>query len=276
MEIDENQETQILATLKKRNFWKEEEELLLRSWADKAQCYQWMHMRSHEIYQRKNALYTIPVIIISTITGTANFAQDRFGEDQRKYVTMGIGTLSILAGIISTISQFLKISELNEAHRVASLSWGKFYRNIKTELSRHPLDRFGPLEFIKMSKEEYDRLVEISPFMPKKVIKDFNIKFKKNLDLTKPEICDILSATQIFELTEEERKKIADEVIENEDPSRRNTTETTNEEIERRSKFVNTFFEINGRHPDEEEINRLFTVENPLVLDFEEPPNTFV
>ena len=234
-----------------------------------------MHTRSHEIYQRKNALYTIPVIIISTITGTANFALDRFGEDLQKYMTMGIGSLSILAGIISTISQFLKISELNEAHRVASLSWGKFYRNIKTELSRHPLDRFGPLEFIKMSKEEYNRLVEISPFMPKKVIRNFNSKFKKNLDLTKPEICDILSATQIFELSEDERKQIADDVIESEDPVRKNTMESTNKEIERRSKFVDTFFEINGRHPDEEEINRLL-VDNQIILDFEESPNTFV
>jgi hypothetical protein len=275
MNIEANDEEQMLTNIKKRNFWKEEEELLLRQWADKAQCYQWMHMRSHEIYRWKNGLYTIPVIIISTITGTANFALDRFGEDLQKYMTMGIGSLSILAGIISTVSQFLKIAELNESHRVAGLSWGKFYRNIKTELSRHPLDRFGPLEFIKMSKEEYNRLVDISPFMPKKVITNFNNKFKKNLDLTKPEICDILSATQIFELSDDERKQIADEVIINEDPQRKNTMESTNEEIERRSKFVDTFFEINGRHPDEVEINRLL-VDNQLIMDFDEPTNTFV
>ena len=275
MNIEANDEDQLLTNIKKRNFWKEEEELLLRQWADKAQCYQWMHMRSHEIYRWKNGLYTIPVIIISTITGTANFALDRFGEDLQKYMTMGIGSLSILAGIISTVSQFLKIAELNESHRVAGLSWGKFYRNIKTELSRHPLDRFGPLESIKMSKEEYNRLVDISPFMPKKVITNFNNKFKKNLDLTKPEICDILSATQIFELSDDERKQIADEVIINEDPQRKNTMESTNEEIERRSKFVDTFFEINGRHPDEVEINRLL-VDNQLIMDFDEPTNTFV
>ena len=60
--------------LTKRNYWKEEEEGLLRQWADKSQCYQWMHTKAREIYQRKNAMYTIPVIILSTITGTANFA----------------------------------------------------------------------------------------------------------------------------------------------------------------------------------------------------------
>ena len=93
-----------------RNFWKSEEENLLKQWADKAQCYQWMHSKSHNIYSRKNALFTIPVIIISTITGTANFAQDRFPEEVKEYVVMGIGSLSIIAGIITTINQFLQIS----------------------------------------------------------------------------------------------------------------------------------------------------------------------
>ena len=57
-----------------RDYWKLEEEQIIKQWADKALCYQWMHSRCREIYQRKNAWYTIPVIIISTITGTANFA----------------------------------------------------------------------------------------------------------------------------------------------------------------------------------------------------------
>ena len=50
----------------KRNFWKPEEEHNIKQWADRAQCYQWMHSRCREIYQTKNAWFTIPVIIIST------------------------------------------------------------------------------------------------------------------------------------------------------------------------------------------------------------------
>jgi hypothetical protein len=240
-----------------RDFWKEEEESLLRQWADKAQCYQWMHMRSHTIYTRKNALYTIPVIIISTITGTANFAQERFSEEQKPYVAMTIGSLSIIAGIISTVSQFLKISELNESHRVASLSWGKFYRNIKTELSRHPLDRSTPKEFIKYSQEEYDRLVEISPFMPKRVMEMFNMKFKKNLDLTKPEVCDVLSATQVFELSDDERRRIARE-FEAVEEAIEDVVQESSEVLAKKAKFAETFFEINGRQPTEDEISKLF------------------
>ena len=37
---------------------------------------------------------------------------------------MIIGSINILAGIITTIQQFLKIGQLNESHRVSSISWG--------------------------------------------------------------------------------------------------------------------------------------------------------
>ena len=118
-----------------RNYWKEEDENLLKQWSDKAQCYQWLHNKGREIYQVKNTWFSIPVIIISTLTGTTNFAQDRFSEESQPYVQVAIGTLSIIAGIISTIYQFLKISEINEGHRIATLSWGKFHRNLETELT---------------------------------------------------------------------------------------------------------------------------------------------
>ena len=199
----------------KRNYWKEEEEQMLKQWADKAQCYQWMHNRSRQIYQSKNAWYTIPVIIISTITGTANFAQERFSDEIKQYVVISIGTLSIIAGIITTIYQFLKISEINEGHRVALLSWGKFHRHIETELRRHPLDRTGASEMIKFSKEEYNRLVEISPFIPKKVLKEFNKKFKKNKELTKPEIGNVINSMNIYEMNTDDRQKMIDELNEN-------------------------------------------------------------
>ena len=41
----------------KREYWKSEEEELLKQWADKSQCYQWMHMKARQVYQRKNAMY---------------------------------------------------------------------------------------------------------------------------------------------------------------------------------------------------------------------------
>ena len=233
-----------------RNYWKEEEETIIQQWADKAKCYQWMHTKCHDIYYSKNAWYTIPVIIISTITGTANFAQDRFSDEIKQYVVMGIGSLSILAGIITTIHQFLKIAELNEGHRVASISWCKFHNNLQTLVLRHPLDRMPPDDAINLYKEEYDRLLEISPNISKNILKLFNTTFKKNEDLSKPEICSKLLTTRTYKMTSVERQNMIDKL---------------NKKKPKNPKMIDTFFQISGREPVDEEM--ITGLDNNIIND---------
>ena len=192
--------------------WTQEHESILIEWADKASCYRWLHSKSHLSYNRANTWFTIPVIVMSTLTGTANFAQERFPENIKDFASMGIGAVNIIAGILTTIQQFLKIGELNEAHRIASISWGKFYRNIKVELSKKPSERIPVLQILKTSKEEFDRLMETSPAISDKTIKLFNKTFsggdiKPGIELTekqkafktlkKPEVCGSLESTSV-------------------------------------------------------------------------------
>ena len=199
--------------------WTNEHEMVLAEWGDKAMCYKWLHAKSHGKYRQLNTWYTIPVIVMSTLTGTANFAQDKIPLSFRGYATMIIGGVNILAGIITTIQQFLKITELNESHRVSSIVWDKFYRKIKVELSKHRDERTDVKDFFKSATEEYDRLMETSPVIDKNIIELFNATFnkpninpllengmKKEIDpdeddgrlkdffekLTTPEICDSL------------------------------------------------------------------------------------
>jgi len=251
----ETTSTVIVDTKDHRQFWKEEEEKILEEWADKAQCFEWMHQKNHNIYKKKNGNYTIPVIIISTLTGTANFAQDRVPEEYVSMFVMIIGSLNIIAGIVTTVSQYLKISELNEANRVAYLSWGKFYRDVKTELLKHPLDRMRPKELLKLSKNEYDRLVEISPPIPQKIIDEFNSKMTSDVSqgLRKPEMCDKITATRSFELSSLEREEIRN-IAANKEKS----VETVKPPDPKLEKFKKTFFELNNREPTQEEIKTIF------------------
>uniref|UniRef100_A0A6C0IYB2 SMODS and SLOG-associating 2TM effector domain-containing protein n=1 Tax=viral metagenome TaxID=1070528 RepID=A0A6C0IYB2_9ZZZZ len=240
----------------KRNYWKQEEEILLKQWADNAKCYQWMHNKSRQIYQKKNAMYTIPVIIISTITGTANFAQDRFSEKIKEYVVITIGSLSLIAGIITTVYQFLKISEINEGHRVAMLSWGKFSRNLEAELSRHPLDRTSASELIKISKEEYNRLVEISPFITNKVLENFNKKFKNSKNLFKPEIGNIINPMNMFTMDDSARQNMIDELNQNINIKNKAIIKKETKKLSQLDKFKTSFHELNNRYPNKDEIHK--------------------
>jgi len=184
--------------------WKEYHENILIDWADKALCYRWLHSKSSTKYIRLRNLYTIPVIILSTLTGTANFALERVPEEYQSYSQIAIGSLNILAAIITTVSQFLKINELSESHRVASISWDKFYRNIRVELVKSPDDRINVAYLIKSCKDEYDRLMETNPTIDTNIINKFNNTFKFNdkskkevlMSLNKPEILNSLESTR--------------------------------------------------------------------------------
>ena len=183
---------------RKIDMWKPEHNIILSEWADKAMCYRWLHFRSHIRYNTLNIGMTIPVIIISTLTGTANFAIDKFNTN---YASAIIGCFNILAGIISTIQHFLKVSELNESHKVASVSWDKFYRNIKIELTKCPEDRLSVHHMLKIYKEEYDRLMETSPTINDIIIHEFHNTFKNTTNFVKvkkPEICDELVPTNMI------------------------------------------------------------------------------
>ncbi len=242
----------------KRNYWKEEEELLLKDWADKAQCYELLHSKSHAVYKQRHAYFVIPVIIISTLTGTANFAQDKISDPTDKNIfVMVTGGLNICAAIVSTVGQFLKVSEMNEGHRVASYSWGKYYRHLKTELAKHPLDRINPKDLIAMAKEEYDRLLELSPMIPKKIIKQFNMTFLENDEISKPEICDIITPTTVYHMTNDKRQSMINKLnpLPIEDENKIDGNEEKDSKINPLiEKFNQSFFKIHLRYPTEEEI----------------------
>lgn len=194
----DNNEDFVKIDIKKNEtiYWTEQHENILAEWSDKAMCYRWMHSKSELKYSNLSKIFTIPVIIMSTLTGTANFAIDRLPINYQQYAQIGIGSVNLLAGIITTVQQFLKINELNESHRVASISWGKFHRNIKAELLKNPKERPDVTYLVKTSKEEFDRLMETSPPISESIILKFNKKFKNTSNIIKPEICDNLSSTK--------------------------------------------------------------------------------
>ena len=240
--------------------WTPEHEAILIEWADKAMCNRWLHAKSNALYSYLNAWYTIPVIVISTVTGTANFAQERVPVDYQNYFAMIVGGFNILAGIITTIQQFLKITQLNEAHRVSAIAWDKFYRNIKIELAKHPDERMEVAQMLKMNKEEFDRLMETSPNIPEKIILAFKHSFRNSdeiKNIAKPEICDVLIATEKFRNKWNSDENVIKTIKHNELKQKlKENMEKSDEEknILVVQTFKQTFFDINNRYPIDSEI----------------------
>jgi len=176
--------------LREYQSWQSYHENIFVDWADKAACYRWLHQKSTEKYIFKRNVFTIPVIIMSTLTGTVNFALDRIPEQYQNLASIAIGSINILAGIITTVAQFLKLNELSESHRVAFIAWDKFHRAVRIEMVKCPTDRIDVKYFIRISKDEFDRLMETSPQIDKDMLRKFTRELSrgKNKEDTKRKI----------------------------------------------------------------------------------------
>jgi hypothetical protein len=198
--------------------WHKQQELILKRWSEIGSSYRYLHDKAFHKFNRQNLWFALPVIVISTITGTANFAQGSFPAAWKDYVPLGIGFLNLSAGLITTVSQFLRVSELLEGHRAASLAYSKFSRNISVELSLPVKERTSNgSEFLQSCRAELDRLVEQSPNIPEMIVNGFMKRFPEpekdasgNLsngyNFFRPEILDIKPIT-IYRDKEEEIKR---------------------------------------------------------------------
>ena len=158
--------------------WHPQQEKVLKMWGEQSACYRYMHFKAYQRFKNMNIRFTLPVIILSTVTGTANFAQDTFPLAARPYAPLVIGGLNLVAAIMTTIAQFLKVSELTESHRVSSVDFGKLSRSIRLQLALPVFERsYNGTKFLEMCRADFDRLVAQCPTIPSIIIKNFEHRF---------------------------------------------------------------------------------------------------
>ena len=244
----ENNDKALILKKKKIHEWHKQQELILKRWSEIGASYRFLHEKSFIKFEKQNMGFAIPVIVISTITGTANFAQGSFPESWKDYVPLVIGFFNLAAGLITTIAQFLRVSELLEGHRSASIAYSKFSRNISVELSLPVKERTcGGTEFINTCRTELDRLIEQSPNIPDDVIKIFIKQFPpKDKDgnsinqFFKPEIFEI-KAVEIYQDNDEEEEKLQLALQKKHDFEQTMRNKILKEEQSRRKKLMKEF-----------------------------------
>lgn len=183
--------------------WSDEIEDLLSEFGEVALCFQYLHSFSQRKYKKLYHKFQIPVIVLSTLTGTANFAVDSYiPVDYQHGFTAVVGGFNIFCGILGTLLSFLRYSEIYEGHRIAALSWAKLSRNIEIELALHRDKRKPCRDFLKVSRAEYDNLMESSPSVDLDVIQMFNKKFEdKYPNIRKPIIVNGLREIKAYNHT---------------------------------------------------------------------------
>jgi hypothetical protein len=174
---------------------------LIGSEGEKALSLQWLHDRAEQRYTHFNTVITLPVIVFSTLAGTASVGSQSLFQGN-PYAPVAIGLVSILVGVLNTISSFFGWSKRAEGHRIAAITYSKIHRNISIELSLPRTQRVPAKVFLKSVREQIERLSETAPPIPPKVITAYKGTFQPlPKDVAVPEICNGLHKIDIYPTT---------------------------------------------------------------------------
>jgi hypothetical protein len=173
-------------------------EELIASEAEKALVLRWLHDQAEKRYSQFNTNISFPVIIISTLAGTASIGQDTlFGGSASAPVVIGL--MSLLVSTLNVVSNFFGWAKRAEGHRISGINYAKLHRWISIELALPRDQRIPAKHFLKQIREQIDRLNETSPPVPQTIIDAFRVKVK-NLkgDVSVPEICNEIHNVDVY------------------------------------------------------------------------------
>ena len=177
--------------------WTDKLEEYLASTGEKAHCLSWVHKRAEQLYSTRRTFIDMPVIIGSGVIAFLNAGSSTMFEDPKiSSIALGIG--SLVVGILNTTGTYFGWAKRAEGHRISAIHYSKLYRFITVELSLPREERMKPSDFLKYVKDQYDRLQEISPLVPPTIISDFQKKFEKYTEISKPEEANGLEKIEIY------------------------------------------------------------------------------
>lgn len=182
--------------------WNERLEKYFVDTGEKSHCYSWLHKKSEQMFSNRSVFIDLPVIILGVLNGATSIgSKSLFGDSP--YASVGIGIVALLTSILTTIGTYFSWARRAESHKLISIQYAKLYRFLSIEMSLPRNERMNPQDLLKYVKEQYDRLAEISPLVPPKIILEFNIKFNKDeyKEISKPEITNGLNHIDIFPLS---------------------------------------------------------------------------
>ena len=172
---------------------------LLGRWFEICNNYSHLHHLSFDYYRKVNYLMMLPIMIITTVTGSFNLVLSFYPTSI--YVQISLGVLGLFAGMISSMYNFLEIPQLQEQHNMFSARFEKYGRTIEMELVlyKNKSKTYASLaEFIKIIKSEIDHLVDNGPFIPSHILQNNSLGMNNNN-------CDMNE--QNIDITPEQRER---------------------------------------------------------------------
>jgi hypothetical protein len=169
--------------------WNDSLETLVAEEAEKCGGLSWLHSQCEQYFSIHTNWIALPVIILSTANGfLSGSSQTIFSNAQVS--SIGLGVVSLFTGVLSTIGSYFAWAKRTEAHRISAIQYQKISKFLTIELSLPKSERVAAKDILKITREQIERLMEISPAVPEKILKKYKETFKDAADVSRPEIID--------------------------------------------------------------------------------------
>lgn len=146
--------------------WKDAE-TLLRDWLRRARESQHSHHEAGKFCRAINYWFAAPVIIITTVVGTAAFASiEKQVSDSAK---IWFGVVSLLAAVLSALQTHFQFSERSEKHKSLGATYGNIRREIEEVLSLPPGQRGDMKKVMSRIRERLDAIASEGPVVSRRI-----------------------------------------------------------------------------------------------------------
>mgnify|MGYP003674697998 FL=1 len=169
--------------------WTSNLERYMKEIGENSLCLSMLHKSSESVFSNKALCIDLPVIILSTLCGSLTLsAKSMFGVEHEESALKIVGGLSLFSGVLGTINSYFSFGRRAENHRNSYLEYGKLYRFVKVELGLPRESRIRPKDLLKLINDSFERLNELSPLVPLKIVNAFKKKYKSSTIDRPPEL----------------------------------------------------------------------------------------
>lgn len=151
--------------------WDDALEDLYASWHRRVAAAEHGHRLMADRLRRRYLLLGIPVVVFTTLVGTSAFASISKAQGDSiqgldvdpDIVLLVVGTISVLAAVLSSLQTFLRYATRAEGHRIAALRYETLRRDMATTLALPREARGQPDRDLDSVRQRMDRYAKESP-----------------------------------------------------------------------------------------------------------------
>lgn len=144
--------------------WIADEEIYLHSIQKSCETLSNEYLKKHRKWMGLQARIKIPVIVIGSFTGITSFGTETFPQNSQKWISVGVGIITVAIAILNTIESYFKIGENANAAITASNALQQLREDINKELSIPEEDRQSPgVTFLRDCFTRYQQILSQAP-----------------------------------------------------------------------------------------------------------------